>query len=477
MAISTILPPARTVFVDANGVPLVGGTVGFFVPPATSTPKTTWQDATQSVANSNPVVLDSHGSGAIYGAGQYYMVVKDINGNLIWNGLTQDVNALINAELGSLAYLSILSNSGIAIAGTSYAPSFFDVAYISSTRTFVQNDWGNLVQRSNSGAAMTDTLPGSATALVNGWYAYIQNIDGTSTITLTVGAGGSIFQGARGSVTSLTILVGERWAITSDGNGAYKVARVSTGINASPPTLSSFQNMGAQWATNTTANFTAGQIVTSNSSGDTVTLYGVTKTFNSAISGAGGLDTGTLAANTWYYGYIIYNPTTFTTNTLFSTSPGTPTLPAGYTYQTGAITVLRTDGSLNFIGFRQDGREYQYIVGSNLSAARQMATGTAGTVGSVWSGVSVANFVPAPFAQRIRGFVESGSAGTVIVAPNASYGFAGSTTNPPPVQINASAAQFASMMFDFSLEGGSAIQWASNSAGAVLACIGFQINI
>lgn len=47
-------------------------------------------------------------------------------------------------------------------------------------------------------------------------------------------------------------------------------------------------------------------------------------------SGAGGLDTGSYATNTWYYIYVIAKPDN-TTSGVFSTNGTSPTLPSGYT--------------------------------------------------------------------------------------------------------------------------------------------------
>lgn len=94
MATATILPPARTTFVDANGTPLAFGKVYMYVPPNTTTLKTTWQDAGETTPNTNPIVLDGNGTALIYGSGQYLQEVFDSLGNLIWTGLTQDVYSL-----------------------------------------------------------------------------------------------------------------------------------------------------------------------------------------------------------------------------------------------------------------------------------------------------------------------------------------------------------------------------------------------
>lgn len=84
---AAILPPAVTTFFDNNGNPLTSGTVTFYIP-ATLTKKTTWQDATETTPNTNPVVLDAAGRAIIYGSGTYRQIVKDSSGNLIWDAVT-----------------------------------------------------------------------------------------------------------------------------------------------------------------------------------------------------------------------------------------------------------------------------------------------------------------------------------------------------------------------------------------------------
>ena len=84
---AALLPNAKQTFLDNNGKPLSNGKVYFYVP-NTSTLKTTWQDADQSVANTNPVILDAAGRAIIYGDGEYRQVVRDRNNNLIWDQVT-----------------------------------------------------------------------------------------------------------------------------------------------------------------------------------------------------------------------------------------------------------------------------------------------------------------------------------------------------------------------------------------------------
>ena len=111
---ATILPLAETQFNDALGVPLAGGSVYFYTP-STTTPKDTYQDAAQTIANSNPVILDSAGRAIIFGSGAYRQVVYDANGNLIWDQTTSEA-VVGQASFGGTSTGS--ANAQIVSAGT-----------------------------------------------------------------------------------------------------------------------------------------------------------------------------------------------------------------------------------------------------------------------------------------------------------------------------------------------------------------------
>lgn len=96
-----LLQNGRQAFTDLNGDPLVGGKVYFYVP-ATSTPKDTWQDAPQTVLNTNPVVLDARGEAAIYGSGSYRQVLRDADSNLIWDAYIPDLAGSLQTAIDDL---------------------------------------------------------------------------------------------------------------------------------------------------------------------------------------------------------------------------------------------------------------------------------------------------------------------------------------------------------------------------------------
>jgi hypothetical protein len=72
-----------------------------------------------------------------------------------------------------------------------------------------------------------------------------------------------------------------------------------------------------------------------------------------AGTNAGGLDTGTVAGNTWYSMWLI-KKTDGTVDALFSTSATAPAMPSGYTLKR-RVGSVKTDGSANIVGFVQNG--------------------------------------------------------------------------------------------------------------------------
>jgi hypothetical protein len=117
---ASILPNAKTQFLSAQGAPLAGGLVYTCVPnvsntciPGSFTPKTTWQDAFQTIPNANPIVLDSAGSAFIFGAGSYAETLYDASGNLVWSGLTLGTAAgtVIGPSSTTVGHIPIWANA------------------------------------------------------------------------------------------------------------------------------------------------------------------------------------------------------------------------------------------------------------------------------------------------------------------------------------------------------------------------------
>lgn len=76
---------------------------------------------------------------------------------------------------------------------------------------------------------------------------------------------------------------------------------------------------------------------------------------------AGGLDTGSIAASTWYHFFLIQRVDTGVVDVLFSLSATAPTMPANYTLFR-RIGSMKTNGSSQWTLFFQNGDEFLWDV-------------------------------------------------------------------------------------------------------------------
>lgn len=235
--------------------------------------------------------------------------------------------------------------------------------------------------------------------------------------------------------------------------------------------------------TNATVNVSADAICVKDSAGRQKVLGPVALAINSAAVGVNGLDTGALAASTWYSVWVIWNSNT--TAGLLSLSTTAPTLPAGYTHK-ARVGWIRTDATANKfpLGFIQAGRRVQYRVaaGSNVPSLPVMASGVQGnpTHPPAFVAVGTAAVVP-PTAGLVSlslfGYIANTS---VIAAPNAShYGVTSTAGLASPLHISQGSptgATHAAVTGDMTLES-SNIYYASSAPAAGVACLGWEDNL
>lgn len=264
--------------------------------------------------------------------------------------------------------------------------------------------------------------------------------------------------------------------VADGGTGAStaSAARTNLGVAQALAQVNALVVTNNSGTPNTSIDIDADDAIIVDTSGNAIRTGAVNLTVACAGTGANGLDTGSLANNTWYYFYIIYNPTTETVAGLASTSATSPTLPSGYTfsYRVGAI---RTGGSATFIRIKQVGNRAQYVVvtSSTTPNVPQMTTGASGDPSvPTWTAVATGNYVP-PTAVRIQGFAGFAASGTnLIVAPNNDYGAQGSTSNPPPISLAWANNGIMFFPFDWVLESTN-VYYASSGAGGLMACTGW----
>ena len=110
---------------------------------------------------------------------------------------------------------------------------------------------------------------------------------------------------------------------------------------------------------NTIIDIAAG-CATSDDFSNFMSTAGINKSINSTWAvgtGNGGLDTGTVAASTWYHVFLIMRTDTGVVDALISTSASSPTMPANYG-EKRRIGSIRTDASKHIIPFTQFGDEF-----------------------------------------------------------------------------------------------------------------------
>lgn len=156
--------PAPQQYFDNNGNPLAGGKV-YFYEAGTTTPKDTYTTQAGTIANSNPVILDSAGRASIWGTGSYKEVVKtsaDVTistKDAVTLGSEINDGTITNAKLANMAANTVK----VRAASTSGVPS--DVALSAST-LLGRGSTGNLSAISISGdLSMDGTVLSSAAKL------------------------------------------------------------------------------------------------------------------------------------------------------------------------------------------------------------------------------------------------------------------------------------------------------------------------
>lgn len=87
----SLIPNGKQQYLDANGAPLAGGKVYYYIP-YTTTAKNTWQDINLTILNTNPIILDSAGECIAWGSGAYRQQIYDVNDNLIWDQYTYGIS-------------------------------------------------------------------------------------------------------------------------------------------------------------------------------------------------------------------------------------------------------------------------------------------------------------------------------------------------------------------------------------------------
>lgn len=355
----------------------------------------------------------------------------------------------------------------------------------STSLTLTAASSGTWYSSNSAGGTLTVTLP-SISGLPNGWCAAFMRQGYNNIVIDQNGADTGLriaAPNAGGANPQSTITLAGEWqtVILWYWLGAFQViplnpvAAAQLGMVADPPPASLFKTLRITngGSPNSQVAVTADAVVMWNAAGGATTVANFSGTASTATGGANGLDSGSVAANTWYAVWAILAAGTGASAVLLSTSGSGPAMPSGYTHK-ARLGWVRTDGSGNLMRTLQLGRRVQYVVtaGSNTANLPIMASGTAGSPTTpTWVGISTAGVVP-PTASTIRLIAQQlATGGALIVAPNSSYGPSLSTSNPPPI----SSDYYSTSEIDILLESAN-IYWA-NSSTSLIGCIGWEDNL
>ncbi|HMN71805.1 MAG TPA: DUF2793 domain-containing protein [Rhodoblastus sp.] len=155
-------------------------------------------------------------------------------------------------------------------------------------------------------------------------------------------------------------------------------------------------------------------------SANAVLISGAAATINCAATGANGLDSGALAANSWYHVFAIAKPDG-TSAFLASLNVGAPALPSGYS-AFRRIGSFRTDAAANILAFLQIEDTFRFA-----ASIADVAVTSMGTTNALYT-------LTVPSGLRVRPIADIGlTAGALLVFNGDEAGYA-------PVNANIATA-------------------------------------
>lgn len=332
--------------------------------------------------------------------------------------------------------------------------------------------------------AITATFTPGVSTLTDGMIMYVRAAAANATTTPTfTPAGGTIaaktiVKGAGAALAAGDIAGAGHWIALQRDQALDKwvLLNPATGVTsaATASVQGIFKNLQASaTGINATVSVSYDELVLGDGAGSYLIDRNAAGAINTAAAGAGGLDTGALAASTWYSVWRI-GKADGTRSWLISLSATAPSMPAGYTHK-ARVGWIRTDGTANKypLSFKQYGRRVKYapIAGSNLTTLPGMASGAAGSFNSSYVAVATGSFIP-PTAGLISGILVVSGGGSNVngagVCPN--------QANISEAILHSPNSTLCSFPFSFVLES-SNIYWASGSASNRVDCAGWEDNL
>jgi hypothetical protein len=336
------------------------------------------------------------------------------------------INTSITADLTSVQSLinKSLSATSVTDSGLFALTGVISPAALAAGNT---NDYAPANLATSSVLRLTPNAAGSVltglSASATNAFLFLTNI-GTANLTLLGNNAGSL--AANRFLISSPIIVQPSQSINLWYDTTSTGWRVQEVIAASPTNVAR-KNLKIVTTSITAGTITADQLVLEDTFGNTYRATAVNVSYATGTSGANGLDTGTIAASTFYYEWVIYNATTNTVASLLSLSSTAPTMPAGYTFKARVGATYYDSGSKLRFKVQYD-KSAQIVLGTNPTLSPVIVSGVQGTfslTSPTMVSVSLANFVPSTASKvylYTTGYYKTGSLSNLIVAPNTTYG-------------------------------------------------------
>lgn len=295
------------------------------------------------------------------------------------NGATSQVISLAYGycavESDGVSKWTIVDSSGVALPGLFSTLSTTGAATFGAT-TITSSSATSLVVGPNGATNPVLRVDGSFASAATG--LYLEGLSagaGMLVQTLSSGTNENLVIDAKGTGSVFLGLNSTGGVNLASGGGAVVVNNaLSIGKNGSIPSQGLLSGLGLSndgTSPNTVIDIAAGTAQSDDNTATMILGSAYTKTTGAwAVgSGSGGLDTGAVAASTWYHAYLIKRVDTGVVDVLLSTSPSSPTMPTNYTKKRRIGSFL-TNGSSNIIAFTQNGDEFLWLAPvSEIAAA------------------------------------------------------------------------------------------------------------
>lgn len=292
MANRLIIPNPQ--FVDGTGLPYAGGKLQFSAT-GTSTPQNTFSDSALTIANANPIILDSAGrAGSVFLSNLAYKVqLFDVNNVQIWS-----MDPVWSSDFSTVAQFAVNNGSpNGTVAGTAGTfgglPSSViwdatnNILYVCTTTGTSTTAVWTAVNSATSSAGVIESPTGRLT-LTSGVPVLSGDVTGASSVFYTPYTGNQIpiFSGAAFTMQNYAELT---LALNAGGHAASTIYDIFVFNNSGTLTLVT----GPAWS-----NFAAGTGARGTGAGTTqLSMFQGILVNNVQITGRNGVNTFTIPAN------------------------------------------------------------------------------------------------------------------------------------------------------------------------------------